>query len=144
MVSTSRETLATTYCPRSVRQVVLEAAHHPVANAHSMRNMISYLSQKFWWPLHTEDISIYLSTCLGFQNINNSQRRRPPMQINIGAPFHRICVDWTGPLPVKVGGNRFLLTVVDPFTKCEGYSSERHNCKDRCKSFKDTLPPKVK
>ncbi|MGU9537284.1 integrase catalytic domain-containing protein, partial [Proteus mirabilis] len=40
------------------------------------------------------------------------------MQIhNVGGPFQRISVDWTGPLPVTQRGHRFLLTVVDPFTK---------------------------
>ena len=105
--------------PRSLRQVILDAAHHPMPDAHTRRNkMIGYIRQKFWWPLMTSDVTIHLSTCRGCQNISNPQRQRAPLQIQTsGGPFSSLSIDWTGPLPVTKQQNKYLLTVVDKFTK---------------------------
>ena len=108
--------------PHSMRQMIVDAAHHPVGNAHIMRNkMMARLRQRYWWPMMNQDVDIYLSTCQGCQNISNPPKKRAPMQLNtIGSPFSSVSIDWTGLLPKTPTGNRFLLTVVDRFTKwCE-------------------------
>jgi len=46
------------------------------------------------------------------------RKKRAPMgQYNVGAPFERIAVDVSGPFPVTLSGNRFILVVGDYFSK---------------------------
>jgi transposase InsO family protein len=47
-----------------------------------------------------------------------SGKGKSPLQIfNIEAPFERVQVDILGPLPLTLEGNRYLLVIVDCFTK---------------------------
>lgn len=47
-----------------------------------------------------------------------SGKGKPPLQpYVVGTPFERIQVDILGPLPVSSTGNKYLLVVVDCFTK---------------------------
>jgi len=46
------------------------------------------------------------------------QERKVSLQIyNVGAPFERVQMDVLGSLPLTVSGNKYLLVVVDCFTK---------------------------
>jgi hypothetical protein len=39
-------------------------------------------------------------------------------QYNVGAPFERVAIDIAGPFPRSDRGNRYLLIIMDYFTKC--------------------------
>ncbi len=56
------------------------------------------------------------------------RRQRAPLQQEIsGSPFDRVAFDVIGPLPTKANGNRFILTVIDYFSKwAEVYALLNH------------------
>ncbi len=46
------------------------------------------------------------------------RRQRAQLQQEIGgSPFDRVAFDVIGPLPTMANGNRFILTVIDYFSK---------------------------
>lgn len=51
------------------------------------------------------------------RNSPSGKGKFPLQTYNVGAPFERIQVDILGPLPVTSSGNKYLLVVVDCFTK---------------------------
>ncbi len=56
------------------------------------------------------------------------RRQRAPLQQELsGALFDRVAFDEIGPLPITANGNRFILTMIDYFSKwAEAYSLPNH------------------
>jgi len=80
--------------------------------------MLAYIRQRFYWPEYSSDVTLWLSSCAQCQHRRNSQPSRAPLQpYRVGAPFQRVCCDWIGPLKEAASGARYMITLVDQFTK---------------------------
>ncbi len=78
------------------------------------------------------DIENWIKCCRSCTMAKRGPRRqRPPLQQEIsGSPFDHVAFDVIGPLPTTANGNRFILTVIDYFSKwVEAYALLNHKAK---------------
>jgi len=99
----------------------LIVAYHDVLLAHAgVDKTLSALSSLFQWKGMSESVRKYVQSCDGCQH---SSKRTLPLRAGllqpryIQYPFEVIHVDFFGPIRKSADGNRFILTVVDSFTR---------------------------
>ena len=86
------------------------------------RKMDEAVSARFWWPHQRRDIVNFCNSCTECLRIKPPhQYSRAPLQpIITGYPNQIVGVDLIGPLPQTPRNNRYILVMVDLFTKwCE-------------------------
>ena len=102
---------------------VISTVHAQLGHC-GQRKTEAAIRQRFWWPRIHEDVITFCTNC------ENCARIKAPVQtpraqlqsIPPERPNHRVGVDVIGPLPVSRSGNRFILVMVDYFTKwCEAF-----------------------
>ena len=87
------------------------------------KKMLLYIRDtlKYWWPKMRQHIRIYCQCCNTCQHIKggkHSQYKRGGMKLYIATrPFEQISVDIVGPLPTSHSGNRYIVTMIDKFTR---------------------------
>ncbi|CAF5188296.1 unnamed protein product, partial [Rotaria sp. Silwood1] len=83
------------------------------------RKTLSRLISRFYWPHMRRDVTNYVRACILCQQYkSNNQKPGGLMKpIIVSEPWHTVGIDITGPLPKTRRGNRFILVVVDYFTK---------------------------
>ena len=80
--------------------------------------MLARIRMRYYWPEYLEDVELHLRSCHACLNRGNPQRKRAPLHIyNVGVPFQRVSVDVMGPYRESSEGNRYLVTLLDQFTK---------------------------
>ena len=109
--------------PRVYREDVLQQMHDtPTAGHRRVDETKDCNMRRFYWPGMGQDIERYCSRC-DCCTVRKSSRLRnsaPGMGFIAGAPGERLHIDIIGPLPVTHSGHRFLIVMVDYFTKwCE-------------------------
>ena len=118
------------YIPTTLRQETLYQAHDGPLAAHlGAERTLSALRVIGFWPGCTKDVELYVKTC----DICQRKQRRPrhvdkgllcPMVPDY--PWQRIAVDFLGPLPQTKRKNKYILVVIDHFTKwAEAYPTTR-------------------
>ena len=83
------------------------------------RKMEEAISARFWWPHQRRDIVNFCNTCQDCIRIKPppSYPRAPLQPIATGYPNQIVGVDLVGPFPVTPRDNRYILVMVDFFTK---------------------------
>lgn len=89
----------------------------PTAAHASERKMMEKLKTRYYWPQMFEDIRTYVKTCDICQRRGKGRRTEPLHPIPVYAPFHRIGIDFVGPLPRSTTGNRYIIVAMDYLTK---------------------------
>jgi Integrase zinc binding domain/Integrase core domain len=79
--------------------------------------MLAKLRQKYTWPGMAADVETYVKTCYQCQRRKRPETHNEMHGITAEAPFERIGIDFVGPLPETEEGNRYILVMVDYFTK---------------------------
>ena len=72
----------------------------------------------YWYNLRN-DVQQLVKMCLECQ-ANKKSSIRPCAALGamlVGAPFDRLALDYLGPFPVTPRGNRYILVVMDQFSK---------------------------
>ncbi|BHF62235.1 hypothetical protein SprV_0200521600 [Sparganum proliferum] len=95
--------------------------HNQLGHA-GQRKTEAAVRRRFWWPTIHQDVVSYCSACQVCAQIKSPipAPRALLHPIAVDGPNHRIGVDIIGPLPTTRRGNRFILVMVDYFTKwCE-------------------------
>ena len=112
--------------PWEFRTDILEQMHNSIFAGHpGMSKMKATILCKFFWPHITKEIENWVRCCERCTLHKRGARRRkfPLIQEIAGAPFHRVAFDIIGPLKPTVSGNRYVLVMVDYFTKwAEAYA----------------------
>ncbi|XP_041439585.1 uncharacterized protein LOC121400486 [Xenopus laevis] len=108
--------------PQSYRAQLLHMAHEiPLAGHQGVTRTQHRLTQNFYWPGVSQEVTRYCRTCDSCQRTGraNDKPRFPlcPLPI-ISEPFQRVAVDLIGPLsrPSR-SGKQYILTVVDYATR---------------------------
>ncbi|XP_068207702.1 uncharacterized protein [Palaemon carinicauda] len=106
--------------PRNLGLAVLRMAHEGLGHFGVKRT--TYLIQShFFWPGLQKSVKAYVASCHLCQVAGNPNQvvPRAPLQPipSAGIPFHDVLVDYMGPLPRSKRGNRFLLTMINRFTR---------------------------
>jgi transposase InsO family protein len=74
---------------------------------------------QFWWSNMKEDVATVLRTCVECSRIKASFSS-PPAQLQpltIEGLFYRWSVDLCGPFPISKRGNRYVMVMIDSFSK---------------------------
>ncbi|POS82770.1 hypothetical protein EPUL_005785, partial [Erysiphe pulchra] len=99
---------------------VLRQLHDGVTGGHlGVHKTLEKARERFYWPNLKEDIKDWCRNCVVCAGANGPirKKRAPMRQYNVGAPFERIAIDVAGPFPVTENGNKFILVVMDYFSK---------------------------
>jgi len=99
---------------------ILEEAHDSSIEGHfDVNKTLEKIRKRFYWVTCKQDIENWCKSCKVCVSKQGSSRKgKSPLQIyNVGLPFQRVQMDVLGPLPKTDSGNRFVLVIVDCFTK---------------------------
>jgi len=108
------------YVRKSLRMEILTVEHAPAHAGHPGANKM-YVSMRrfFYWESMVADVYAYVANCGTCAKGRVARRRRtnplrlfPPTE-----PLSAVCLHLLGPLPKTAIGNRYLLVMVDRFSK---------------------------
>lgn len=106
--------------PREKVSEVLEEVHDSPSGSHfGINKTLQRIRKRFYWATCKRDVEDWCAFCkICIAKKGPSGKGKSPLQVyNVGAPFERIQVDILGPLPTTLNGNRYVLVVLDCFTK---------------------------
>ena len=113
------ETTLRAIVPRAARQKILELAHGSGVGGHcGVQKTVEKIKLRFHWLKIAKDVNYWCENCPTCTRHKTHTRNRGALTpLYTGAPFERVAMDIVGPLPRTQRGNRYILTVVDHFTK---------------------------
>ncbi|CAF4895233.1 unnamed protein product [Pieris macdunnoughi] len=106
--------------PRSKVRNILEMFHDGSSGGHlGVKRTLLKIKERFYWIHCREDVEDWIRKCKACAAVKGPQTRtRAGMkQYNVGAPWERIAVDIAGPFPLTEKGNKYIMVVMDYFTK---------------------------
>lgn len=106
--------------PQSLRQEIFRQLHSALrARRFGVSKTLAQVRQRFYWSHHHQDVRNWCRNC-DLCASRKGPRRKPRaamQQYNTGSPMERMTTDVMGPLPLSTSGNRYLVIVMDYFTK---------------------------
>jgi len=106
--------------PVVYRKEVIRNAHASVTGGHMGVKMtqMKVAKQVYWvgWSKDVRDSCRSCDVCAKYHR--GATRKLDELQtMCVGAPWERVAIDITGPHPQSTKGNKFMITVLDHFTK---------------------------
>ena len=114
------DTLVRILIPKARRLKVLEVAHSQLLAGHfGRKKTFTRLSAKFLWPRMWVEVKEYVSSCKSCQKASRKDKARVPLQPLQceSEPFSKVAFDLVGPLPRTTSGYRYVLTMMDLYSK---------------------------
>ena len=103
--------------PRTERQRLLYQYHDTAAH-HGVIHVYDTLREKVWWPRMLSDVVNYVHKCSECQRSKAERNQYLPRPMNVPTgPWTHIAIDHIGPFPTSNNGNKYVLVIVDRFTK---------------------------
>ena len=106
--------------PKGRRQALLEMAHSGLVSGHfGVKKTYAKLSSHFIWPRMWVELKEYVRSCGGCQRASRNTNARAPLKPLpcVGEPFQLVAFDLVGPIPRSASGHRYVLTMMDMFSK---------------------------
>lgn len=106
--------------PKEFHLLVLDSLHKDLFAGHmGIRKTYLLLKERFYWKSMLQDVKDYVSSC------PDCQSRKTPKNIQDGEiipiissqPFELVGMDICGPLVETKWGNKYILVIIDHFTK---------------------------
>lgn len=106
--------------PKCMKKEILNMCHCSLLSGHlGIKKTKFRVTRHFYWFEMKEEVRIFIKSC------ENCSMNKPPIQkpkallgkMSYGAPWECFATDFIGPLPVTNRGNRYILVVMDYFTK---------------------------
>lgn len=94
-----------------LRKVHDEAGHWGKAGTLAKLHGIAY------WPFQSADVSSYIKGCIQCARHGPATRSQPLHPVVVQGPFHLIGMDFIGPLPLSGSGSKFILHIIDYFSR---------------------------
>jgi hypothetical protein len=105
--------------PRSCRWQICRLCHDE-AGHFGLEKTVKKISENYWFAGLARFVKKYVSSCLNClyykQSSGKKQGMLNPIE-KVPTPFHTIHVDHLGPFITSTKGNKYLLVIVDGFTK---------------------------
>lgn len=138
------------FVPINVRQMLLYYFHDNDATHPGVQKSYRAIARRFWWPNMYRDILQYVRSCEVCQRIKPHNRPMgAPMSstVPIGV-FEKVYIDFCGPLLPSSSGNRYVLVLIDAFSKwLEVIPCRRATAEVTCKKLIEVWcsygPPKI-
>ena len=106
--------------PKSLQEKVLLLLHDSVTAGHlGVKKTLQRVKQRYYWCGSSRDVKAWCRNCPKCSSRRKPQKRfQALLQVyNVGAPLERLAIDVLGPLPETDQGNRYILVVMDYFSK---------------------------
>ena len=106
--------------PRHLRQDLLIKYHEGIGGGHlGFEKTYIKLKERFYWPRMKIEAKLTCANCIrcGARKITTHALKGTLSQMAAGFPFERIAMDIVGPLPKTSRNNRYLLVVIDYYTR---------------------------
>ena len=108
--------------PKSLQQEVFRLAHDVKTACHpGIDKILLKLKRLVFWPQVSRDVKLYVSTCAAC--ITSKKPKQKPKaalgEYHAGVPMERVHMDLLGPVPTSAMGHKYVLVLVDQFTKWE-------------------------
>ncbi len=104
--------------PGPLRAAVLHWAHSAVH--HGKARMMAKIESRYWWQGCSADVALFCRSCDACQAVKGRTTIRRGYGLHTFAakkPFEVVSIDLVGPLPQCESGARYMLTMVDKFTR---------------------------
>ncbi|CAH8628181.1 unnamed protein product [Schistosoma guineensis] len=125
--------------PRVKVESIVEQVHRELGHAGERRTEHA-VRQRFWWPSIHEDVAQFCkncNTCCRFKSPQQTPRAPMTPMVTTG-PHQRVGIDIMGPLTTTKNGNRYILVMVDYFTKwCEAVPLPQQDAPTVARAFID-------
>ncbi len=119
--------------PHALRKEILDELHNKPCGGHlGITRVRAAIKQRFYWPRMRADIERWCKCCrtCTLNKKGPSRGKSPLVQDLVASVWERVAFDVIGPLKQTARGNRFILTVVDYFSKwVEAYPLPEHTAK---------------
>ncbi|GBM90897.1 Retrovirus-related Pol polyprotein from transposon 412 [Araneus ventricosus] len=106
--------------PKHRIQEVLRETHDSASGGHfGVMKALSKTRERFYWDRLRDDVEKWCREChaCGARKGPKTRTKGRLQRYNVGTTFERMALDILGPLPVTTKGNRYLLVLMDYFTK---------------------------
>lgn len=106
--------------PVKYRKEIIRECHSGFTGGHcNVQRTKEKVQSKAYWAGWAADVEIYVKQCEPCATYfrGNLPRRAGLQSHPIGAPWMRLSMDICGPFPTSARGNKFIMTVIDNFTK---------------------------
>ncbi|GBO33123.1 Retrovirus-related Pol polyprotein from transposon 297 [Araneus ventricosus] len=106
--------------PKSRIPEVLRETHDSASGGHfGVMKTLSKTRERFYWDRLRADVENCCREChaCGARKGPKTRTKGRLQRYNVGAPFERMALDILGPFPVTTKGNRYVLVLMDYFTK---------------------------
>ena len=117
--------------PTCLRNDILLSYHDSVLGGHQgIDCTYNGIRQKYYWPKMFSEIERYVKSCTTCQRVKvNRHGKHAPLQpLPVGDVFSRLHIDILGPLKTSPEGYKYVLLVVDSFSKwCEAFPLKSQN-----------------
>ena len=103
--------------PSKDRNELVKMVHERFAHV-GIRKSLRLLADSYYWPNMDFEVRMAIGSCKECLE-RKSLPTKPHLQGNLhtGYPFEKISVDVTGPLPASRDGKRYLLGIIDNFSR---------------------------
>ena len=94
--------------------------HNSIVSGHlGKKKTTGKVQQRFYWFEMREDIRLWIANCqtCGAVKLPSRAAKGPLGTMPTGAPWDQLATNILGPLSVTPRGNRYILTVIDYFSK---------------------------
>ena len=104
--------------PGSLIPTVLRDLHEQLGHV-GVAKMTDVANKRYWWPKLQEQVRTFCRTCQTCEAFKgpNPNPVAPLQPMPTGAPGERVGIDIIGPLPTTERNNKYILVMVDYFTK---------------------------
>ena len=106
--------------PASMQSHIIQTHHDPPTAGHpGVERTLGLIRQHYHWYGMRKDVEGFVRKCQACAvNKRENQRRWAELQgYHAGLPMERLHLDVMGPFPTSDKGNRYVLAVIDQFTK---------------------------
>ena len=103
-----------------MRRAVLYSVHElPISGHEGARRTLVRLGNHFWWKKMDKDVKHWVGSCLYCQRRKQSRPMRQGLtkSLCVNRPWHTLAYDIVGPLPETDTGHKWILTVIDHFSR---------------------------
>ena len=106
--------------PKDQRNSVMMEAHGSVSSGHfGTKKTLQRLRNCGYWVGMRRDVQEWCRVCEACMAKKGPQHAplAPLQVVGVGAPMERVAVDIAGPFPVSLASNRYIIVVIDYFSK---------------------------
>ena len=129
--------------PPSLRRECMKVAHEGRTGGHlGPDRTAKQIQRRAYWVAWSKDVRTFIRGCEACARYTRSDAPHQGFlqAAPVGEPWERVAIDITGPHPVSKSGNRFILTVLDHFSKwTEAFAIRNHEAVTVAKLLADQV-----